>query len=229
MRGWALATGGLWLAAVACASDSQFQCAEDAQCGADGFCEIDGNCSFADDTCPSGRRYGDYGSQGLAGMCVQLPDGTGGVGTTTGSATTTSLPDSGGSSAVDDTGIATTASPGTTDGPPATGSDDGTTGEPLPTFTFFDDFERPDGPDLGNDWWEKTPAAVSLLAGQVVKTPNVVNYPDGLVLRPESETFGDLEAQITFIPAADAVGYPQLHMRVQPESDAPGVVTGYIF
>jgi hypothetical protein len=46
-----------------------FQCTESAQCGVGGACEANGLCSFADATCPSGRRYGEA-SGDLAGVCV---------------------------------------------------------------------------------------------------------------------------------------------------------------
>lgn len=50
-----------------------YQCTTSSQCafaGAQGVCEPSGACSFPDVTCPSGRRYGQYGPPGLAGACV---------------------------------------------------------------------------------------------------------------------------------------------------------------
>ncbi|HEY5938620.1 MAG TPA: hypothetical protein VIU61_28410 [Kofleriaceae bacterium] len=49
-----------------------FNCTDDSQCtrgGMAGTCQGTGFCSFADDTCPSGQRYGDS-SGGLGGVCV---------------------------------------------------------------------------------------------------------------------------------------------------------------
>ncbi len=225
---WPWTIVGLCVVGLGCPSDSRFQCAQDVQCGADGFCELDGNCSFADDTCPSGRRYGDHGSQGLAGTCVQVFDTEGASTTTSAGVEDTGSPGPTTESPLDDSGSTSTTTANTSDEPPATGSDDGSTGEPVTPTTFFDDFERPDGPDLGNDWWEKTPAALSLQGGRVVKTTEVASYPDSLVLRPEDETFADLESQIVFVPNVAALGYPQLHLRVQPDSELAGTVTAYI-
>lgn len=49
-----------------------FHCTDDTQCtrgGTAGTCQGTGYCSFADDSCPSGQRYGDS-SGGLGGVCV---------------------------------------------------------------------------------------------------------------------------------------------------------------
>jgi hypothetical protein len=60
---------------VGCAPDlpASFVCTDDTQCryqGVSGICQPTGACSFADDTCASGQRYGQFGSTGLAGTCV---------------------------------------------------------------------------------------------------------------------------------------------------------------
>ncbi len=68
---------------------SVYACADDGQCP-DGFCESSGYCSFADPECDSGRRYGSFAANGLAGACVELA-GTSSGGESTG--TGTSLPD----------------------------------------------------------------------------------------------------------------------------------------
>ncbi len=59
---------------LGCRSAESFGCGEDGQCesaGITGTCESNGYCSFLDDTCASGRRYGDLAGGGLAGVCVQ--------------------------------------------------------------------------------------------------------------------------------------------------------------
>ncbi len=81
-----------WLAVltllVGCRSTDSFGCGEDGQCesaGITGTCEVNGYCSFLDDTCASGRRYGDLAGGGLAGVCVQEnPGSTGAVSSTDG-------------------------------------------------------------------------------------------------------------------------------------------------
>ena len=60
-----------------CDSVGDFQCSASKTC-TPGYCESTGFCSFDDPTCASGRRYGDYAGNGLAGSCVvagQNPDG----------------------------------------------------------------------------------------------------------------------------------------------------------
>jgi hypothetical protein len=73
----ALAAVGLALAlalvagAGACVSGPGFQCQDSSQCtgGTAGACESTGYCSFADDSCGSGRRYGEE-SGSLGGTCL---------------------------------------------------------------------------------------------------------------------------------------------------------------
>jgi alpha-tubulin suppressor-like RCC1 family protein len=55
---------------AACVDVPPFACDEDAQCGDNGRCEDDGACSFTDDTCHTGRRYGEHGGQNVANVCV---------------------------------------------------------------------------------------------------------------------------------------------------------------
>jgi alpha-tubulin suppressor-like RCC1 family protein len=54
-----------------------FRCAQSSQCvngGVAGSCEANGWCSFPDASCTStGRRYGQYVGDGLAGMCIVEP------------------------------------------------------------------------------------------------------------------------------------------------------------
>lgn len=63
--------------ALACSSGA-FACEDDDACagaGDGGVCEPSGFCSLPDDACESGRRYGEYAGDGLAGQCVE-PGGT---------------------------------------------------------------------------------------------------------------------------------------------------------
>ena len=58
----------LALPLVGCVADPGFVCAGDTQCG-EGRCETSGRCSFADESCDSGRRYGEA-SGSESGLCV---------------------------------------------------------------------------------------------------------------------------------------------------------------
>lgn len=94
LLGWAAA-----MAVVAGCKSGSFACENDQSCRSDGqgWCEADGACSFADPTCPSGRRYGDLGPADIAGECVP---GTGTDATSGG----------GGSTSAEETGAETVAS-----------------------------------------------------------------------------------------------------------------------
>ena len=57
----------------ACVAPAPFVCVSDDQCvdGAQqGTCEPTGYCSFADDSCPSAKRYGVHASDAVSGNCV---------------------------------------------------------------------------------------------------------------------------------------------------------------
>ena len=71
-------------AAVACAACTiaappPFHCTRWSECGDGGACEITTACSFADATCPAGRRYGDLSEPALAGTCVDYFGGFDGL------------------------------------------------------------------------------------------------------------------------------------------------------
>ncbi len=59
----------------ACSSEV-FECVGDSQCGDSGVCEPNGYCSFPSPDCPSGRKYGQLSSSGVAGQCVVSQTGT---------------------------------------------------------------------------------------------------------------------------------------------------------
>ena len=62
----------LLLALVGCKSFA-YECATDMECGTGGACETNRFCSFADSSCPSGRRYGEYAGNSLGNQCVGDP------------------------------------------------------------------------------------------------------------------------------------------------------------
>jgi hypothetical protein len=76
-----VAVGGA-CALAGCRATGDFSCLENRDCelaGIDGVCEPSGYCSFPDDTCGSGKRYGDFAPSGIGGECVptahDAPDG----------------------------------------------------------------------------------------------------------------------------------------------------------
>lgn len=75
MRPLALALCVIGAAACTRTLPSSFACTVSSQCvsgGVAGTCEPSGACSFPDDSCASGRRYGDLGPAGVAGTCVDV-------------------------------------------------------------------------------------------------------------------------------------------------------------
>ena len=78
-RGGALAVTLAALVVATGCPDAPYRCTKDEQCvrsKTQGFCEENARCSFPDGVCPSGRRYGPYGTDGA---CV-IPRTCGGAG-----------------------------------------------------------------------------------------------------------------------------------------------------
>jgi hypothetical protein len=116
-----------------------------------------------------------------------------------------------------------------------TGSSDSTAGGGASTGStvmgdFFDDFERPDGNQIGNGWIEKRPTTWALDQGSVVFESDALNYQDNIVYRPENEDVLDTEVSIDFtLLTWDSNTHPQVHARLQHDDlDVPGSVTCYI-
>ena len=187
-----------------------------------------GWCSFPDTECPSGRKYAPHVGDGLARTCVE-PDqeGTGsGADTETRPGRTddadTLEPTDGPADSATDSSMTSGPSEGD-----ATAGMEGT-GTPVDPMVFFDDFERPDDPVLGNGWVEKTPTAFQLVDGQVVFESSAGGYEDNLWYRDESLL--DVVVCIDFqLLGSSPDNHPQVHARIQPEDiDEPGHVTSYI-
>ncbi len=71
----------LLLALTGCLRNAAYPCNQESDClrsDEQGVCEPTGFCSFADTTCPDGRRYGDL-SGNFAGQCVAGETSDGGV------------------------------------------------------------------------------------------------------------------------------------------------------
>lgn len=118
------AVGGRFGIAVALAATlagsgcgpSVFQCATSEDCAGrpGGACEVTGHCSFPDDTCPSGRRYGEFAPTAYADACVDVEPGT----STSSDAGSASSGTTGTTSVVPGTGLSDSSGPasgGTTD------------------------------------------------------------------------------------------------------------------
>ena len=97
---------------------------------------------------------------------------------------------------------------------------------------FFDDFNRPDGPLIGNGWLVKKPSSYELKGGTVRWLGgDPLSYRDHIVYRPSAEDRLDVMAQmtVTFSPTAASPNYPQIHVRVQSISAAiPDTLDSYL-
>lgn len=124
---------------------------------------------------------------------------------------------------LDDAGAATTvdASAG-----PSDASVDATTTNPI---AFADAFERTNGATIGNGWLAKTANKFSLFDGAVKQAAYVDgdNYGNLIVRRPASEAVRDVQIAYDFTYGGNADADPTLYARVQPGSDAVGVLSGY--
>ncbi len=53
-----------------CLRKTEYKCTDSTQCGTSGQCEDTGFCSFADTSCDSGRKYGEFSGSTYSGECV---------------------------------------------------------------------------------------------------------------------------------------------------------------
>jgi hypothetical protein len=116
---------------VACGEAAIFTCSDAASCGASGRCEPNGSCSFPDETCPSGRRFGEHAPLDIAGHCVEeeLAGTTSGDASTTATTATTATVDTGATPSED------SATPGETTLASTTDDDTSTTGRETTSST----------------------------------------------------------------------------------------------
>jgi len=98
---------------------------------------------------------------------------------------------------------------------------------------FYDDFERADGPSVGNDWTEKYAPAFSLLNGRLDSIATSQDYKDSIVYRPQAEDQLNVDLSVEFVrraPQPGENGFPQLHARVQRNTITnPDTLESYIF
>jgi hypothetical protein len=216
---------GLAAAAVEACSLGGFACEEQSDCvdgDIVGTCEPVGGCSFPDGDCESGKRFGEHTRGGLGGQCVPVDAGTGESDAGTASASTatagetltsTTEVSTDGSTSV---GVSATMTAGdTSEGSGTAGGSDSSTGaEP---GLFFDPFDRPNDPVLGNGWIEKSAAAFRILDQQIeYDWAPAIDLRDALFYRPPSESMLDVEASVVVDFTSDfPYGFPQLHLRVQ--------------
>lgn len=116
------------------------------------------------------------------------------------------------------------SSGGTTISPDGGDVADAGSDAPSVETTFFDAFERPDGPTIGNGWTEKTDRFA--IAGGAVRQSGLGSYRDLIVRRPPSEDALDVELSIAVVHDQKD-GDPGLYARIQPGSDAPNQLIGY--
>lgn len=57
-------------ASAGCLRKTEYKCTDSTQCGAGGQCEDIGFCSFADTSCDSGRKYGEFSGSTYSDQCV---------------------------------------------------------------------------------------------------------------------------------------------------------------
>lgn len=126
---WVLAL----LPSAACRSAVGFACIDDGDCTG-GHCESAGWCSFDDVTCPSGRRYGKWAADGLAGVCVDEPVAETSMGP---SATTGGTAPVDGSESTAGPGESSTMAAATTTGDGESTSGESTGGPPQPALVAW--------------------------------------------------------------------------------------------
>lgn len=97
---------------------------------------------------------------------------------------------------------------------------------------FFDDFNRADGPSIGNAWITKKPSSYELSGGAVRWLGgDALSYRDHVVYRPPAEDRRDVKVQMNvFFDASDpSPAYPQIHLRIQGATAAvPDTLDSYL-
>lgn len=91
---------------------------------------------------------------------------------------------------------------------------------PALAVNYSDNFGRPDSTVLGDGWIEKAPTAFSIVNGQAVKNGVGTAYRDNIVYRPATEDLLDAEASVEMRVTNNAIGYPQVFVRVQGDTAA---------
>lgn len=100
---------------------------------------------------------------------------------------------------------------------------------PTAAQTYVDDFDRADNAALGAGWIEKQPNAFALSGGAAIKQAVSTGYHDNLAYRPAAEDLRDVEASVELRLTSTAVGYPQVHVRVQSATVATlGTLDAYM-
>lgn len=172
-----------------------FVCGGDSDCAGDapgGACEPSGFCSFPDDSCDSGRRYGDFAGDGLAGTCVDAVDTTSSSSTTATTLTTT-------------TTQSTTVSTSTFD--PTTSATSSSSEDTQPVA----DSSSTTGPDgCPPGWWDCSYAhrLELTLAPVAVRVPTQIPVPvmltperwDATTAQPQGEDLRFVDADGALIP-----------------------------
>lgn len=92
---------------------------------------------------------------------------------------------------------------------------------------FSDAFDRPDGPSLGNGWFEKE-NAFRLLGGAVLQE-GLGDYYNRFVRRPYDEAVRDVQIELDFTFGNHARTDPTLFARIQPGSDDHDWLSCYTF
>lgn len=158
----------------ACFPSQSYTCVDDEACVSSddaGTCEASGFCSFPDGDCGTGRRYGDFAGDGLAGLCVGEGGSSTSMAHTTQPPSTTVTSDtsesSGTSAAVitsESSGDSTTQpSSGTTDASASSGSS--STGLPPQPNLVFVSSQTIAGADLDADSGDALCTALATDAG----------------------------------------------------------------
>jgi hypothetical protein len=102
---------------------------------------------------------------------------------------------------------------------------DASTDSPEASVVFFDDFNRPDSPTIGNGWIPKQPA-FTIKSNRLDRlVANGLTYVDNILYRPPAENLLDvrISEELTFAaPVGQHAEYVQLHLRVQTDTVTTG-------
>lgn len=101
---------------------------------------------------------------------------------------------------------------------------------------FYDEFNRANNENVGNNWTEKNTNAFFIQDGRLVSRDTPSGFPQDIVVRPVGEDRMDVETSVEFVRLAnnpnvlEEANFPQLHARVQRQELMTSYsINSYIF
>jgi hypothetical protein len=103
----------------------------------------------------------------------------------------------------------------------ATNSDGGGTDGGANPTSFYDDFNRPDGP-VGNGWLTNSPNVWRISGNSLDIRGSGLDFQADHLYRPLNPSWRDVTVSVEIVLTGLPPDFPQIHARTTPSSDYPG-------